>query len=196
MNQKEVLHPEIEEIRGQPNAFSLPFITALCNDKSLLPSASNNSGSVLGSYDMSSLRSTDSRISRISYDTDSRRLSVSYPSGSGTMVSSPSRPFSWHSESFDLDAQLASLNVNSAPLTENHRSVPQSLSDFTSPGASSWTHAVAYGTALRQNVDRYSPELIATQHMIPPKLSSGGHNSSEGSMGHKSLLKENVGIAW
>lgn len=195
MNQKEVLHPEIEEIRGQPHAFSLPFITALCNDKSLLPSASNNSGSVLGSYDMSSIRSTDSRISRISYDTDNRRLSVSYPSGSNTMMSS-NRPFSWHSESFDLDAQLANLNVSvGQPVTENHRSVPQNLSDFTSPGASAWTHAVAYGTPFRQNMDRYSPELISTQHMIPPRLSSGGHNSTEGNMGHKSLLKENVGIA-
>lgn len=194
MNQKEILHPEIEEIRGQPHAFSLPFITALCNDKSLLPSALNNTGSVLGSYDMSSLRSTDSRISRISYDSD-RRLSVSYPSGSNTAVSS-NRPFSWHSESFDLDAQLASLNVGGIPpLMDNHRSVPQNLSDFTSPGASSWTHAVAYGTPMKQNVDRYSPELIATQHMIPPKLTSGGHNTTEGSMGHKSLLKENVGIA-
>lgn len=198
MNQKEVLHPEIEEIRGQSHAFSLPFITALCNDKSLLPLHSN-SGSIAGSYDMSSIRSTDSRISRISHETDVRRLSVNYPSSAnGTLVNtySNSRPFSWHSESFDLDSQLASLNVNSSPLAENHRSVPQSLYDFTSPEASaSWTNAISYGLPSRGGMDRYSPELIASQLMIPPKISSGGHSSTEANIRHKTLMKENIGIA-
>ena len=194
-NQKEVLHPEIEEIRGQSHAFSLPFITALCNDKTLLPLHSR-SGSIAGSYDMSSIRSTDSRISRISHETDSRRLSVNYPSSNnGTLVNSTSnRPFSWHSESFDLDAQLANLNgATNIPLSENYRSVPQSLSNFTTTAV--WTNAISYAMPRQVGMERYSPELIASQLMIPPKLSSGGHNTNESNISHKSLMKENIGIA-
>ncbi|KAL4237397.1 FERM domain-containing protein 6 [Mactra antiquata] len=197
MNKNEVLHPEIEEIRGKSHAFSLPFITALCNDKSLLP-VHSHSGSVIGSYDMSSIRSTDSRISRISHDTDVRRLSISgYPSSaSGTMVNNSfnsHRPFSWHSESFDLDAQLANLATGTSLLTENHRSVPQNLTDFSSE-AGVLTNAISYSLQA-QSLDRYSPELIASQLNIPPKISSGGHNSSDSNIRHKTIMKENIGIA-
>lgn len=197
MNKKEILHPEIEEIRGKSHAFSLPFITALCNDKTLQPIHSRP-GSIAGSYDMSSIRSTDSRISRISHDTDVRRLSISgYPgSANGTLVNNSfnsHRPFSWHSESFDLDAQLAHLTGAGIPFSENHRSVPQNLTDFNMDG-SSWAAAISYATPGGQNADR-SPELIASQLMIPPKLTSGGHNSTEANIRHKSLMNENVGIA-
>ncbi|XP_053395461.1 protein expanded-like [Mercenaria mercenaria] len=196
MNKKEVLHPEIEEIRGKSHAFSLPFITALCNDKTLQPIHSR-SGSIAGSYDMSSIRSTDSRISRISHDTDVRRLSISgYPgSTSGTLVNNSfnsHRPFSWHSESFDLDAQLANLTAGNNSLSENHRSVPQNLTDFNSEA--SWTTAISYATPGGQSSER-SPEVIASQLMIPSKLSSGGHNSTEANIRHKSLMNENIGIA-
>lgn len=198
MNKKEVLHPEIEEIRGKSHAFSLPFITALCNDKTLQPIHSR-SGSIAGSYDMSSLRSTDSRISRISHDTDVRRLSISgYPgSASDTLVNNSfnsHRPFSWHSESFDLDSQLANLTGANYPLSENHRSVPQNLTNFSTE-TSSWTTAISYTASGGQNLDRYSPELIASQLMIPPKLSSGGHSSTEANIRHKSIMNENVGVA-
>lgn len=197
MNKNEVLHPEIEEIRGKSHAFSLPFITALCNDKTLLPLHSH-SGSVIGSYDMSSIRSTDSRISRISHDTDVRRLSISgYPgSTSGTLVNNSfnsHRPFSWHSESFDLDSQLANLASGTSLLTENHRSVPQNLTDFSSE-AGALTNAISYSMQA-QSLDRYSPELIASQLNIPSKISSGGHNSSDTNIRHKAIMKENIGIA-
>jgi hypothetical protein len=196
MNKKEILHPEIEEIRGQSHAFSLPFITALCNDKTLQPIHSR-SGSIAGSYDMSSIRSTDSRISRISHDTDVRRLSISgYPgSSTGTLVNNSfnsHRPFSWHSESFDLDAQLANLTTGNNNLSENHRSVPQNLTDLNSE--TSWAAALSYTSAGGQSTEK-SPELIASQLMIPPKLSSGGHNSTEANIRHKSLMNENIGIA-
>ncbi|KAK3600905.1 hypothetical protein CHS0354_013282 [Potamilus streckersoni] len=202
-NQKEVLHPEIEEIRDQSHAFSLPFITALCNDMSLIPTHSN-SGSIAGSYDMSTIHSTDSRTSRILHETDPRRLSANYPSG--TMISIQSnRPFSWHSEGFDLDAQLATQGMNGGlfypyPTSsiENHRSVPQNLSDFTTTNpTSSWAHTLAYNMPYQRNADQYSPELIASHLMIPPRLSSGGHNgNTEENIRHKSLnFKENVGIA-
>ncbi|KAH3847905.1 protein expanded-like [Dreissena polymorpha] len=191
-NKKEVLHPEIEEIRGKSHAFSLPFISALIADKTL-QSVHSRSGSIAGSYDMSSIRSTDSRISRISHDTDGRRLSISgYPTGllqNGHSSFNSHRPFSWHSENFDLDAQLANLTGGSQPLSENHRSVPQSL--YSSD--TSWANTFAY--AIPSSQERYSPELIASQLMIPPKLTSGGHNAQDANIRHKSLLKENVGIA-
>lgn len=198
MNKKEVLHPEIEEIRGKSHAFSLPFITALCNDKTLQPMHSR-SGSIAGSYDMSSLRSTDSRISRISHDTDVRRLSISgYPgSASDTLVNNSfnsHRPFSWHSENFDLDSQLANLTGASNSSSENHRSVPQNLTSF-STDTSPWTAAISYTASGGQNMDGYSPELIASQLMIPPKLSSGGHNSTEANIRHKTIMNENVSVA-
>ena len=186
LNKKEVLHPEIEEIRGKSHDFALPFISALIADKTL-QSVHSRAGSVVGSYDMSSIRSTDSRISRISHDTDVRRLSISgYPTGTGFANSSfnSNRPFSWHSENFDLDAQLANLTGSGPTLSENHRSVPQSLYS-----ADAWLAGGAGG------LDRYSPELIASQHMIPSKLSSGGHSSQEANIRHKPIMKENVGIA-
>lgn len=196
MNKNEPLHPEIEEIRTNKQAF-LPFLTALCNDQTLQPIHSR-SGSIAGSYDMSSIRSTDSRISRISHDLDVRRLSISgYPaaaSGAHTNSSFNShRPFSWHSESFDLDAQLMNLTTGSQPLSENHRSEPQNLYDFSTD--SSWTHAISYTIPGGQGLDRYSPELIASHLMIPPKLSSGGHSSQEANIRNKPLMKENIGIA-
>lgn len=194
MNKNEVLHPDLEKIRTKPDSF-LPFLTALCNDQSLQP-VHSRSGSIAGSYDMSSIRSTDSRISRISHDLDIRRLSISgYPGTvNGSASNSPfnsHRPFSWHSESFDLDAQLANLTTGNQPLSENHRSEPQNLYDFT--GDASWTNAIAY--AIPGGQGRYSPENIASQWMIPPKLSSGGHSTQEANIRNKSILKENVGIA-
>jgi len=195
---KEILHPEIKEkIVGQ-NTFSIPLMTALFNDKSLMHTNSQN-GSLSGSgYDNSTIKSTDSHISRISHDFDPRRLSSCYPSGS-MMAQHFSRPFSWHSESFDLDAQLALNGIHPAThrmITDNHHSVPQNIGDLMGNPTSSWTHAIAHSIPNRQGVvDRYSPELIATQHMIPPKISSGmGHNSTDRNMSQKPL-KETIGIA-
>jgi len=194
MNKNEVLHPELEELQKKQQEY-FPFLAALCNDQTLQP-AHSRSGSITGSYDMSSIRSNDSRISRISHDLDMRRLSVSgYP---GTVnvsqTNSPfnsHRPFSWHSESFDLDTQLANLTTGNQQLSENHRSEPQNLYEFT--GDASWTNAIAY--AIPGGQGRYSPENIASQWMIPPKLSSGGHSTQEANIRNKSILKENVGIA-
>ncbi|WAR18755.1 hypothetical protein MAR_000593 [Mya arenaria] len=176
MNKKELLHPEIEEIRGKSHAFSLPFISALIADKTLLP-VHSRSGSIAGSYDMSSIRSTDSRISRISHDTDVRRLSISgYPNSAGFQNSSfnSHRPFSWHSENFDLDAQLANLTGGSQPLSDNHRSVPQSLYSVEGWAASTLGYPMP-----SPGLDRYSPELIASQHMIPPRITSVGYGKEE-----------------
>lgn len=44
------------------------------------------------------------------------------------------------------------------------------------------------------SVDRYSPQLIAQQLMIPSRLNSGGRAVGVAESGHK-LLKENIGIA-
>ncbi|OWF53755.1 uncharacterized protein LOC110445987 [Mizuhopecten yessoensis] len=193
---KETLHPELKEkIFGQ-NMFAIPLMMALCKDKTLMGANSQN-GNLSGSYDASTIQSTDSRIShRLSNDLDPRRLSSCYPSS--TMVSSHSnRPFSWHSESFDLDAQLAfSGYPGVASSVDNHRSVPQNIGDLTGITNASWTHAISHGIPFRQGVlDRYSPELIATQLMIPPKISSGrGHNSNDRNISQKPL-KETIGIA-
>lgn len=186
------LHPELEEIRDQSHATSLPLMTALCNDLSLIHTRLNSTtASIAGSgYDVSTLMSTDSRISHASHDMDQRRLSDCYLGDLGTMIPmNGHRPFSWHSESFDFD-NPPGVGVDS------HHSVPQNLSAYISPThpTSSWTNAVAYGMVYRQNMDRYSPELIASQLMIPHKISSGGHNLTEDTISHNSL-KENVGIA-
>ncbi|KAJ8308357.1 hypothetical protein KUTeg_013231 [Tegillarca granosa] len=142
----------------------------------------NSQNGSICSYDMSTVRSTDSRVSRISHDIDPRRFSACYPSTTGTMLSLHSnRPFSWHSESFDLDAQLhaASIHRDSTVPTsvDNHYSVPQNLDNFLNP-TSSWAQAIANTLQFRPGMDRYSPELVASHHMIPPKISSGGHNST------------------
>lgn len=210
-NQKEALHPELEEILGQSQAHSLPFITALCNDL-MTGSAHSSTGS---SYDTATLRSNDSHP-------DSRRWSTCGPmesslvadSGSalpGATVPGPgARPYSWHSEHFDLDASLSAVPQRKVaprhqhppphhPL-DNHRSVPQELYASSGTAAASsvlWTQAVAgsssapYGGSL----DRYSPELIAQQLMIPSRLTSGGHNGTDSNIGHHKALKENIGIA-
>lgn len=193
---KETLHPELKDkILGQ-NMFSIPLMRALCKDKTLMGANSQN-GNICASYDTSTIQSTDSRIShRLSTELDPRRLSSCYPSS--TMVSIQSnRPFSWHSESFDLDAQLAMNGYPYVPSSVDHRSVPQNLGELTAVPNSSWTHAISHGIPFRQGVrlDRYSPELIATQLMIPPKISSGrGHNSNDRNISQKTL-KETIGIA-
>ena len=104
-----VLHPELKQILGQSHidhAISLPLITALCNDTSLVHASRSHSGS-RSSYDTSTVRSTDSHRTRLSHDTDPRRWSSCYQ-GSGlpdVMLSvQTGRPYSWHSEHFDLDS--------------------------------------------------------------------------------------------
>ena len=236
-NQKEALHPDIEQILGQSQAHSLPLITALCND---LMTGSTHSST--GSYDTSTLRSNDSHP-------DSRRWSTCGPmetsvgsggsgggggGSTGTMLlvggaaggGAGARPYSWHSEHFDLDS--AALSAVPAPgkivprllqqlphhhhhhhhhhppphpLDHNHRSFPHDLYTAAQAGHSVlWTQAIAnsggssapYGGSL----DRYSPELIAQQLMIPSRLNSGGHSGADsGSIGHHKALKENIGIA-
>ena len=218
-NQKEALHPDIEQILGQSQAHSLPLITALCND---LMTGSTHSST--GSYDTSTLRSNDSHP-------DSRRWSTCGPmetspgaesgsSSTGTMlvVGAGARPYSWHSEHFDLDATLSAMPAHGAivprlqplahhhhpphplQLLDNHRSFPHDLCTASHAGHSVlWTQAIAnsgssapYGGSL----DRYSPELIAQQLMIPSRLNSGGHSVTDsGSIGHHKALKENIGIA-
>ena len=67
-----VLHPELKQILGQSHldhAISLPLITALCNDTSLVHTSRSHSGS-RSSYDTSTIRSTESRLTRLSHDTD------------------------------------------------------------------------------------------------------------------------------
>ncbi|KAK7506980.1 hypothetical protein BaRGS_00001831 [Batillaria attramentaria] len=208
-NQKEALHPELEEILGQSHAHSLPFITALCND--LMTGSAHSS---VGSHD--TLRSNDSHP-------DSRRWSTCGPmessvvsdSGSilpGTMlvVGSGARPYSWHSEHFDLDASLSAVPQRKAVprhqhppqhhQLDNHRSVPHELYACSgTAGATSvlWTQAIANSSSAPYggSLDRYSPELIAQQLMIPSRLTSGGHSGTDGNISHHKTLKENIGIA-
>ncbi|XP_005093424.1 uncharacterized protein LOC101863416 [Aplysia californica] len=108
---KGVLHPELKQILGQSHAISLPLITALCNDSSLVQASRSQSGS-RSSYDTSTMRSTDSRLTRLSHDTDPRRWSSCCQAAGGgvpeVMLSvQSSRPYSWHSEHFDLDSHSA-----------------------------------------------------------------------------------------
>lgn len=143
----------------------------LCNDKSLYMQVSNTGNGSIDLYDNCTIRSTDSRVSRISHDFDPRRLSAVYPSTQGA-PSMSQRPFSWHSESFDLDANLAAMNNQT--VDESHRSVPQNLSHLlTSP---SWTNAISYN-------DQYSSEY---SHIV--QQATTGINSQSG-------LQETVGIA-
>ncbi|RUS84496.1 hypothetical protein EGW08_007735 [Elysia chlorotica] len=106
------LHPELKHILGQSHAISLPLITALCNDSTLMQDSRSQSGS-RSSYDTSTVRSTDSRLTRLSHDTDSRRWSSCCQAGTGAvtpdmkMSVSSGRPYSWHSEHFELDSQLS-----------------------------------------------------------------------------------------
>lgn len=213
-NQKEALHPELEEILGQSHAHSLPFITALCNDL-MTGSAHSSLGS---SYDTATLRSTDSHP-------DSRRWSTCGPmessmaSDSGGLpsamltVGSGARPYSWHSEHFDLDATLSAVPPRLvAPRRQqppphhhhhqldNHRSVPHELyacSGFSGASNVLWTQAIANSSAATYggSLDRYSPELIAQQLMIPSRLTSGGHSGTDSNISHHKALKENIGIA-
>lgn len=156
---KGVLHPELKQILGQSEAISLPLITALCNDSSLVQSSRSQSGS-RSSYDTSTVRSTDSRLTRLSHDTDSRRWSSccqGETGATGSMVSvQSSRPYSWHSEHFELDAQLAlpptdHFNITSPPnpramkklainngggVLENVSNIPQKMIE-SDPGPSS-----------------------------------------------------------
>ncbi|GFN94468.1 Ferm domain containing 6 [Plakobranchus ocellatus] len=121
------LHPELKHILGQSHAISLPLITALCNDSTLMQDSRSQSGS-RSSYDTSTVRSTDSRLTRLSHDTDSRRWSSCCQAGAGSatpemMLSTLSgRPYSWHSEHFELDSQLSEAVDNSLP----HQHLPAS----------------------------------------------------------------------
>ncbi|XP_061173033.1 protein expanded-like [Saccostrea echinata] len=200
-NQEEILHPELEEIRGQPSAFSsFSMITKLCNDKSLMQTPYPKvTVPMIGAYDMSSMRSTDSRISHLSHELDSRRLSSCYPESSQAMVTpvTPTRPYSWHSENFDLDSQLTLMNGNVAMMPgyfDNHSSMPHALGGIL-VAPSSLANSVALDFARQQMIgDRYSPQSIASHLMIPSKLSSGGHSTTDRNISQKAF-KETYGIA-
>ncbi|GAB1597483.1 flocculation protein FLO11-like [Argonauta hians] len=201
-NQKEILHPELEKIRTEANRNSVPFITALFNDHLLL--MQHSSGSFC-STDTGTIRSTDSRHSTSSnHDADCRRLSACYPSSTGTMIMChTTRPYSWHNEKFDLDSQLG-YNVGGNGATSpaglspsyfnNHHSEPNTLNNFTTPLPTSWTHSIACMPGCGQSLNTYNQQNITSQHMIPARLSCGGHDKNESSMPHKTL-KENIGIA-
>ena len=214
-NQKEALHPDIEQIlAGQAQAQSLPLITALCND---LMTGSTHSST--GSYD--TMRSVES---------DSRRWSTCGPMETsvesvgnvGTMLIKPGtsvRPYSWHFENipFSLPGDLNSLqstsNTPKTPPSHHHhhptpsqppqtaQSLPHDLCKVSRSGKTThsvlWTQAVGGGVEGEGGggvTDRYSPELIAQQLMIPSRLNSGGRMVGVSDSGHK-LMKENIGIA-
>lgn len=120
------LHPELKQILGQSHAFSLPLMTALCNDSTLMEASRSQSGS-RSSYETSTVRSSDSRLTRLSHDTDSRRWSSCCQGDhlADVLQVQSSRPYSWHSEHFDLDSQLAVPPSDHLPPTSpaNLRSV-------------------------------------------------------------------------
>lgn len=178
------------------------MITKLCNDKSLMQTPYPKvSVPLIGAYDMSSMRSTDSRISHLSHELDSRRLSSCYPESSDTMLTSvaPTRPYSWHSQNFDLDAQLTLVNGNVVMTTpgyfDNHSSMPQDLRGILVAPSPSIANSITLDFAKQQMMgDRYSPQSIASHLMIPPKLSSGGHSTTDRNISQKAF-KETYGIA-
>ncbi|KAL8590064.1 hypothetical protein ACOMHN_034295 [Nucella lapillus] len=216
-NQKEALHPDIEQILGQSQAQSLPLITALCND---LMTGSTHSSS--GSYDTSTLRSSDSHP-------DSRRWSTCGPmetsvgaesgsSSTGTMlvVGTGTRPYSWHSEHFDLDSSLSVLPPGRkavpkhptphgrhhpprpSQVPESHRSFPHDLSRGGGGERVVWAQAVPHSAAVYGgSLDRSSPGLTARQLMIPSRLNSGGRSvaADSGTITHHPPLTHNIAIA-
>lgn len=220
-NQKEALHPELEQILGQSHAHSLPLITALCND--LMTGSSHSS---TGSYDTAAVHSFDPHSAHVIGEMDARRWSTCDPGdlgsdaasfeagcgSTGTMLlvgggASGARPYSWHSEHFDLDSSLSAASHSKGTLLQqqhlhqldNHRSVPHNLYTCSSSGVGGsvlWTQAVASSCApYGGSLDRYSPDLIAQHLMIPSRLSSGGHSNTDGNISHHKGLKENIGIA-
>uniref|UniRef100_A0A0B7AQB2 Uncharacterized protein n=1 Tax=Arion vulgaris TaxID=1028688 RepID=A0A0B7AQB2_9EUPU len=120
------LHPELKQILGQSHAFSLPLMTALCNDSSLMQASRSQSGS-RSSYETSTMRSTDSRLTRLSHDTDSRRWSSCCQAANmaDVLMMQSCRPYSWHSEHFELDSQSALPPSDHLPPTSppNPRSI-------------------------------------------------------------------------
>ncbi|KAL8610960.1 hypothetical protein ACOMHN_042576 [Nucella lapillus] len=209
-NQKEALHPDIEQILGQSQAHSLPFIMALCND--LMTGSSHSS---TGSYDTSTRRSSESQADSRRWSTCGTVETSDSATGLDRHAVSPgagARPYSWHSEHFELDTGLRPVPASRAgaclsppyhqpqPVLENHRSFPQELYAVSNSGHSVlWAQAIANsaeGVPYVGSVDRYSPELIAQQLMIPSRLNSGGHSVSEGgNIGRHKTLKENIGVA-
>lgn len=211
-NQKEALHPELEEILGQSQAHSLPFITALCND--LMTGSTHSS---VGSYDTATLRSNDSHPDSRRWSTCGSPMETSVVSDSTGGLpgmatgGSAARPYSWHSEHFDLDATLSAVPQRKVVQRhqhppphhhqlDNHRSVPHELYACSGTAAASsvlWTQAIASssGAPYGGSLDRYSPELIAQQLNIPSRLTSGGHSGTDSNIGHHKALKENIGIA-
>ncbi|KAH9492923.1 FERM domain-containing protein 6 [Bulinus truncatus] len=236
---KSSLHPELKQILGQSHAISLPLITALCNDASLMQTSRSQSGS-RSSYDTSTVRSTDSRLTRLSHETDSRRWSSCGQAAAlpDVMLSvQSSRPYSWHSEHLDLDTQLAlpltdhltptsvpnprAVNNKHLKIADNQNSLPQKMIE-SDPGpssprinshysgtfwwdapsvdmnSSSWTEVIPYSYSAHSLTNNSAQHLLQHQHhqhMVPHKLSSGGHRNSDSSITHKQMMKENIGIA-
>ncbi|CAG5129827.1 unnamed protein product [Candidula unifasciata] len=151
---KAKLHPELKQILGQSHAFSLPLMTALCNDSSLMEASRSQSGS-RSSYETSTVRSSDSRLTRLSHDTDSRRWSSCCQGANmpDVLLMQSSRPYSWHSEHLELDSHLAvpstehlpptspgnlrSVNNKHINISTNHHSVLPQKMIVSDPGPSS-----------------------------------------------------------
>ncbi|CAL1526866.1 unnamed protein product [Lymnaea stagnalis] len=240
VHSKGSLHPELKQILGQSHAISLPLITALCNDSSLMQTSRSQSGS-RSSYDTSTVRSTDSRLTRFSHETDPRRWSsCCQAAGMPEMMLSvqSSRPYSWHSEHFELDTQLAlpandhmtpispqnprAVNNKHLKILDNQNNQPQKMIE-SDPGpssprmishydtswwntpnttsgmdinSSSWTEVIPYSYPAHQLPGNQSASRHHHhQHMVPHKLSSGGHRDSDTSIAHNQMMKENIGIA-
>lgn len=242
---KASLHPELKQILGQTHAFSLPLMTALCNDSTLMQASRSQSGS-RSSYDTSTVRSTDSRLTRFSHDTDSRRWSSCCQTANmpEVMMSvQSSRPYSWHSEHFELDSQLVlpsadhlapttppnPRNINNKHLSmlNNHQNVLPQKMIVSDPGpssprmltmggetywwdappsageiegmTSSWADMIPYSLPMHHPLSKHEgcggSQPLNHQHMVPHKLSSGGHRDSETSIAHTQIMKENIGIA-
>ncbi|XP_059169810.1 protein expanded-like isoform X2 [Physella acuta] len=233
------LHPELKQILGQSHAISLPLITALCNDSSLMQTSRSQSGS-RSSYDTSTVRSTDSRLTRLSHETDPRRWSsCCQAAGMPDMMLSvqSARPYSWHSEHFELDTQLAlpatdhltqitppnprAVNNKHLKILDSQNSLPQKMIE-SDPGpsspriisrydgtswwdtpmytaninSSSWTEVIPYNLPAHHPPSKHTNSSSQHhQHMVPHKLSSGGHRDSDTSIAHKQMMKENIGIA-
>uniref|UniRef100_A0A2C9KW49 FERM domain-containing protein n=1 Tax=Biomphalaria glabrata TaxID=6526 RepID=A0A2C9KW49_BIOGL len=230
---KAMLHPELKQILGQSHAISLPLITALCNDSTLMQASRSQSGS-RSSYDTSTVRSTDSRLTRLSHETDPRRWSSCGQADVMLSVQS-SRPYSWHSEHLDLDTQLAlpitdhltptsvpnprAVNNKHLKIADNQNNLPPKMIE-SDPGpssprihshycgtfwwdtpsmdmnSSSWTEVIPYSFSAHSLASSSAQHTGQPhQHMVPHKLSSGGHRNSDSSITHKQMMKENIGIA-
>ncbi len=180
------LKPDIvDEIRGLQNkSESLPMLSALCNDMTLLPHSDNCS------------------CADRSMDDKDKRLSVNFPSSNSPIMNEPGtilRPMSWHSTTFDLTSQLQAFDTHHIDNDPPYQNLPV----LTNGGNIVWdtpqrndsapkfqaNHVVENGWLVGSNgLVNHSTGYA----MFPPRITSGGHSPNSSDTIHQ---QPNLGFA-